>query len=588
MEWNLSALPGNSKNWVKRIWFSTLADFGISDSAAIGQIKELLYIVLFKNGRQLPAASTFLAKYYAIRSFSVRAINSGKLPYQGISDVTFCRQFIKEKPNQAIELFGLLAYIAAEIDEFFVEIPLEQLKADIVIADRTLRNNEQQTPVIPRRIYSHLLNELALELNEIEAVLPELCAYLKRAFACNQGEYPLPPPRLLQYSSYLGYSGSARLSEVAGWISNVYVVCATVIIGYTGMRRNEASNLPLNALSYFQHLGRQHVCIRGFTSKFNGGVAKEVSWITNQTGERAAQAAVMLAETLYRLNQIDIAGGDDVLLFPRHGFGSYGHFNGKVAQAADLPRDKLFARIVTAIEPEDVEELEQIDIERSWREDVRYAVGSNWPFSLHQLRRSLAVYAHHSGLVSMPALKAQLQHLTQEMSAYYTKGSEYAKAVVFGKDHFATEWNDARALSEYLGYAMNVLMTDERLFGGAVAWARSPAVKSSPISVYSREHALEMFKRGEIAFHETPIGGCTSTSVCESSPFRPLPLECLSSNCRNLVVSRRKLDRALEGQKLLVNKLKGIDSLSVEYRMEREGLDILEAVVQKMDAAERV
>ncbi len=46
-------------------------------------------------------------------------------------------------------------------------------------------------------------------------------------------------------------------------------------------------------------------------------------------------------------------------------------------------------------------------------------VGKPWPLTFHQYRRSLSVYAHRSGMVSLPALNGQLQHITDEMRAYF-------------------------------------------------------------------------------------------------------------------------------------------------------------------------
>ena len=61
------------------------------------------------------------------------------------------------------------------------------------------------------------------------------------------------------------------------------------------------------------------------------------------------------------------------------------------------------------------------------------------------------MYAHRSGLVTLPTLKRQLQHITQEMSMYYARGSAFAKGFIdTDKTHFAKEWAEAQGLSGYL------------------------------------------------------------------------------------------------------------------------------------------
>ena len=575
-QWDLSAIPGNSVNWTKQLDFSRNSEYGVSDPLTGHQLKQVLYFVLHEDGTQLPACTTFLSKYYAVRSYASMANAVGKTLYEGFEDGEIGRQFIALKPHQAIDLFPLLTRLVKAVDVAPFEIPFKELHPLLVSANREIRDNEQQTPVMPSRIYSAVLGALAYELSVVEKVLPDLLQYLTDSFSSSAGNYPSIPPSLVWYAKHLEQSESTRASDIAGWISNAYVVFAAVICANTGMRRNEVQQLPLEPLSYFEHGGRKHACIRGYTTKFNNGVPKEVSWVTNELGVKAADLAKQLASHIHRLHGDPATDG--LLLFPRHGFGSFGGYSGRKSQRADIPRTKLFGRIAPTIEAADIEELERIDFERTWQDDEKFQVGMLWPFALHQLRRSLAVYAHRSGMVSLPSLKSQLHHLTQEMSMYYAKGSPFAENVVFDKDHFATDWNASKAISEYLGYALNVLMSDERLFGGAAAWASSPAVKASPVSVHSREHAVQMFKRGEIAFRETPLGGCTSTSSCDSSPFNPLPLACLENNCKNLVVSPRKLQRAVDSQRVLVSKLATSAPNSVEYRIEQSGLEILERV----------
>lgn len=581
--WDLTALAGSAASWIKWLDFPRLERLGI-EAESVRQLKGLLYMLLHEQGAPLPSASTLLGKFYALRTYAAFASRQGKSLFEAIGDVNLNVAFIQERPSSAVELYSVLTKLEQSVDAFPVQLPLKELHAHISRADQILRANEKQTAVIPTRVYSYVLSQIERELRIAEEILPHLLNYLTGAIAASRGGYAPPNEELRAYAQHLGQQETApRLSDFAGWISNVYVVCQVAIAAYSGMRRNEIATLPLQALTTFEHGGTVHTCVRGFTTKFNNGVAQEVTWLTNSTGARALRCAIELASHLHRLNGSDATSGDSLLLFPRHGFGSYGVYNGQALQQADIPRDKLFARLSPLIEPEDLDELEQVDVDRHWTAEPNFACGKPWPLTMHQFRRSLAIYAHRSGLVTLPSLKSQLQHLTEEMSLYYAKGSEYANAVVYDKEHFAADWNAARASSEYLGYALNVLMSDERLFGGGAAWASSPAVRSSPVSVYSRTHAMRMFERGEIAYRETPVGGCTNTSSCDVSPFNPLPLDCLDGNCPNLVVSPKKLQRVVESQEMLVGRLASSSQDTVEYRMEKRGLEILKRVAARME-----
>src|ERR1043165_5797848 len=62
--WDLTALPGSRGNWTKRLDFSRLADHGITHPETAAELKEVVYFVLHEERSQLPAANTFLLKYY--------------------------------------------------------------------------------------------------------------------------------------------------------------------------------------------------------------------------------------------------------------------------------------------------------------------------------------------------------------------------------------------------------------------------------------------------------------------------------------------------------------------------------------------
>lgn len=578
--WDLTALPGIG-SWRKKLHFDRFRKLGLTESHII-EIKKIFFISLHIEGENLPATNSFLSKYYAIKNFAIEALKEDLSIFEAISDLSFGIKFIQNKPNYAIEFYSIFSKF---IDLPF-QFPINQLKPFLNEANLKIRQSELQTAVIPSRIYSGVLSNLSVELERVENVCDELISFLDNANSSTRGKYPKISAKLKEYANKIGQGDSYRLSNIAGWISNVYVVCGTVIAAYTGMRRNEVANLRLNALSSFEHNGTVHHCIQGYTTKFNSGRTKSTQWVTNSLGFRAINVALKIAIKLYELNGYDISkiiGKEEFLLFPRHGFGSYGKFDANNFQEAGISRNNLFSRITTLISNDDIKELEQIDINRNWRQEEKFKIDKQWPLSLHQFRRSLAIYAHRSGIVTLPSLKAQLQHITLEMSMYYSKGSVFSKTMVFDQEHFANEWNAGMNLSKYLGYTMNVLLSDEKLFGGAATWAHSSAVKNSPVSVYSREHAVKMFEKGEIGYQETVLGACTSIQRCDSLPLNPIPFDCLETNCRNLVVSQKKLDKVIQSQKVLVQQLEQERPNSVELRLEQKGLDILNSVRLKME-----
>lgn len=230
------------------------------------------------------------------------------------------------------------------------------------------------------------------------------------------------------------------------------------------------------------------------------------------------------------------------------------------------------ALLVDAVCPEvteaDIAELNSLELDRPWQRSG-IAVGVRWPLAFHQLRRSLSVYAHRSGMVTLPALKAQLQHITDEMRSYYSDGYSRAVNLVFDKDHFSHEWNAAKAESSFFGYTLGLLFSDEDILG------RGAERMASMISSRDRHETLKLFEQGKLAYRETPLGGCVSTEECTSKPLQPIPFDCLESNCVNQVVAGKRLNLVIKTQESVVARLADGEAGSVEHRLEANHLRVL-------------
>lgn len=98
---------------------------------------------------------------------------------------------------------------------------------------------------------------------------------------------------------------------------------------------------------------------------------------------------------------------------------------------------------------------------------------------------------------------------------------------------------------------------------------------ASPISIYSREEGLQMLKQGEIAYKETMLSGCASTTACGVNPIEWLPVECLEKDCRNMVLNPVKFNRVLKAQESRFAYLERSTPESIEFRAERATLNAL-------------
>lgn len=440
------------------------------------------------------------------------------------------------------------------------------------------RPEPQQTPIIPSRVYCAILAALGDRMSVIEHELDSLLdAYIKEREAWNNGTKDPKQSRKFRAEAMadaagrmkeLGYTPT-KAKTLDGFVGNRLnehkVTLMLAVAAYTGMRVGEVEILPLeDVLVEFEYMGSKHYELQGSTHKLNKGVKRSTTWITSPQGARAVRLAQRIARKIQQHHGDSPKAGQQALLFPsnNNAFKTLGNNSFQDALA------RLRAVLCPVIEPSDIEELDQLELARGWaRDDI--VVGARWPLAFHQLRRSLAVYAHRSGMVSLPALKAQLQHITQEMTSYYADGFSRAVNLVFDKDHFSHEWKAAKAESSYFAYALGVLFSDEDLLGqGAQRMANT-------VESRNRQDTLRLFEENKLAYRETPLGGCVSTEDCKTDPLEPIPYDCLESNCVNLVVFGKRLEHVIKHQEVAVATLASDEAGSVEHRLEASHLKVL-------------
>lgn len=453
------------------------------------------------------------------------------------------------------------------------DFPYQALLAGLA-TEANSRPGDQQTPLIPSRVYCAILAALGDRMGVIERELDDLLtAYeasqvIRKTGSKNWNARTKALADATERMREIGYEPTKAKSLaqfIAARLIEHKVTLMLVVAAFTGMRVGEVSILPVDdVLGEFEFLGSKHYEVKGWSHKLHNGVKHPSAWVTSHQGVRAVRLAQRIAKTIHQHHGAPPKAGQQVLLFPS----SRNAFKALSDDSFQRALNRLREDICPVIAPSDIEELDQLDLARSWmRDDLK--VGKRWPLAFHQLRRSLAVYAHRSGMVSLPALKAQLQHITEEMTSYYADGFSNAVNLVFDKDHFSHEWKSAKAESSYFAYAFGVLFSDEDLLGqGAQRMANT---------VESRDQldTLRLFEENKLAYRETPLGGCVSTEDCKTDPLEPIPYDCLETNCVNLVVFGKRLEHVIKHQEVAVATLASDESGSVEHRLEANHLKVL-------------
>lgn len=364
----------------------------------------------------------------------------------------------------------------------------------------------------------------------------------------------------------------------------IYSICKLVIHVFTGMRHEEVAYLPYNCLDSFTYQGVKALSIRGGTTKFG---EKNVVWITNQDAHRAVKIVQKLALVIYE--KIGIFSPEESIDLYKYPLFIKMVYAGLGVVQHKIPHNNIYSPMVISdyqyffdiyITDEDLKELERIDPFRVWREEDNFKLNSKWNFTAHQFRRSLALYASNSGIVSLPSLKRQLKHITENMSLYYSKGSTFAENLLsLKKDHFARDYQESVPISQSLSYLSGIIFSDERLFGplGTNLEKR----RKNFLIEHDREKTISMFKNGEMSYQETFLGGCTTTTPCESKALRSL-VSCLS--CSKAIIKKSKLEIAIKAQENMIEQL---TKTTVEFRSENEDLLALKAALCSIEQKEK-
>lgn len=472
---------------------------------------------------------------------------------------------------------------------------------------RAWSNDSKQHPPIPTRIYSALLSALAQDSNAFEYVadrvlnLFEECASdptmgrnpKQQRRVANQlkleNKIRLPTFSDLLRKYDLEDYWSARCFEKAvmglsAALTEIMCIASIQIQAFTGMRYNEVQALPYHCLDEVKRDEDTciHFIVSGRITKHAHGKIKRVQWVTSASGRAAILLAQRISKVIYNVRgetpEKSLTRINSHHLFISPYFALRRRKNIPACLELNV-FPKLRSRLEPIINELDLLELEQIDPHRAWRTEKAFQIDQPWTLTSHQLRRSLALYAQRSGLVSLPSLKRQLQHITKEMSAYYCRGSAFAKDFISDdhkEKHFGEEWQETQPVSQFLSYVANVLLTDEPLFGVHPYWIEQRLRKSDGIVVFDREVTLRHFKNGLIAYHDTPLGGCIRVGECDKNPLDFLHVECLTTHCKNMVGNKTKLMRVIVAQNNLVEKLKQIDPKSPDCRHEKANLGVLQ------------
>lgn len=615
ISWNWSPYSANGRASMLhfRFWIGDLTPI---HEPLLREMRWLMFLAIWKRqGATLSYQTIYhylklsrdIARFCLSNSYTINSV---------LSNWTRMSEFVGQAGDGATAKHtGALLSLLAKLGP--LEVGFQVLGDDackkLRILDAKYRERIKQCPPIPTRIYSHIIETLRKDLSQFDLVVDryfDLVRECVRDPMCGRTRHHqqyvearrvgisnwevFPTFRDMLTNSDLENYFEARniprqIKGLSSGINMVQIEARLAIHTFSGMRDEEVASLPYDCVETIVSNGKTHYVIKGFTTKLNNGKRKQARWVTSREGYHAILIAKKIADLIFEIAHekvsINISDKDNFPLFVSTVYlGLAGRASPKATKAlmpakldlGSFPR--LRHKLQLPIVEDDLRELEQIDPHRAWRSERQFQIGKPWILKTHQLRRSLALYAQRSGLVSLPSLRRQLQHITEEMARYYARGSAFAKSFIGDdKEHFGVEWQETQPISGALSYILNVLLSDDVLIGGHANWVDIRRRDKEGTVIVDREKTMLRFKKAELAYRETSLGGCTNVENCDQIALKWLDVECLGG-CRNLVARLSKVERVVIAQARLVESL---DPSSLEYRNEKSDLDVLVAARDK-------
>lgn len=610
--WNLSPyekVPNPTSIFKFKNWSSNIDNLDEELSKAI--VEELKIIQFFRlnyyKKKRLPSSvynvgTDALAKIAYINNTSISNIlNNPK--YHSYIESSFS-EACQSKQESLSSLIDEIVWLTGSANNnkitSFLDIDLDKiigLKKNINKLYRLFKKNQRdtdlvQTPIIPSRLYLAFLNSLDEHIDRFYYNLDNIERFLEERFSIgseirNYGRKNIGPCGLSSINENYTWANILKrfslevffedhelksLSSFDYLISKIQKQCMLMIISYTGMRLGESRILPSDCFITKKINNREVSLIKGYTYKTTGtSQITRGEWITIGDIEKPFSILTMIGRTYGIRNgyNVTLCGSEAYPLICSiknikidwYFEGGAAPLNYKIGFSNNKEAfTNWFYDAELIVTQEDMDELNNFYSLREWEEDDGIRVGEPWPLTAHQLRRSLAVYAARSGIVSVPSLKKQLKHLTYEMTLYYQRRSARAKNII---DSNTDAWDDVKSLikeyqhqadiAELINYENKVIKTKEVLTGGEGVRLQRLKDKNSTDGMFDKNYRESKFINHEARFQSQGLGYCTRMEPCDKMTLTFIsPCVGTDGPCSFLVADDSiipKLERIIENLK---------------------------------------
>lgn len=491
--------------------------------------------------------------------------------------------------------FNTLRTLQMIINKIIFEEIFTVATAITKMLDRALTDSEdesEQHPVIPGRILFEKISQYTSLLKEYKANESKLAELNRRVglnrfygrFKKKSGDPSKPNVKFEIAMEECGLCEirdkyqMTQLSNVSNFLTRCNYAAKMLIHVFTAMRECEAYLLKEGCV---KKIGPNTYSVSGLSVKLSKD-PRPAKWITSKSILLPYHCAQSITRLIKKYMPARINTEKKLFLsvsyLPIANEYEQKQKDTELYQGALNPNRMEQTFPQTIITYEDYEELVMLDPLRNWASNSDFQVGQNWNLTTHQFRRSMAVYAAQSGLVSLPSLKRMLHHTLLQMSVYYTKGFATAKFLFSEQNPDLAELFQAQTVNaEASLFLKDVIMEKAKLHGAAGTWYERHVKKDYTTNIVTNfQETLKKVKDGLLSYKETILGGCFKVGECKERAHHNF-ISCV--DCSSACIKEKKLDQAI------LIQVKVIDSLPKEtfaYNTEQTKLSMLQFFKNKI------
>ena len=363
-----------------------------------------------------------------------------------------------------------------------------------------------------------------------------------------------------------------KLNIKGKWVNDILKDCLICIAMFSGARKEELLSFSIDSYSELNGIS----IIKGLTSKGNKGQPIYTTWNTHPITKKALELAYDISnyardihkrhiEQHFKNSNID---KDEYDRFMQEISGAFISLNmglivyGRSMQDYKASFDSGMGvdRFNFKASPEDVEEFNLLNPSRCGELEVG---GTLKKFTLHDFRRSFAVFMIRHRLGGLLTIKYQFKHKNLQMSGWYANYAELARTEGILMDTELMNLCDQAMEDAAVDALDDIYNLSENLSGvegERISKAKIEKLEQGEQIYLTRDELRRMVKLGEKSIVILPTGGYCTSPDCE----RLCSLTVISKKKKGCgaVLTDSQARRKLKEHSALVKSFRGMNELN--------------------------